>query len=45
MENALARVAIMLGLGIALVVFLALNEKKQIVLALRSYYDQARQWD
>jgi tetratricopeptide (TPR) repeat protein len=45
MENALARVAIMLGLGIALVVFVALNEKKQIVLALRSYYDQARQWD
>ncbi|HWE36689.1 MAG TPA: hypothetical protein VG406_08985 [Isosphaeraceae bacterium] len=45
MQYALAKWAIMLGLGIALVVFVALNEKKQVVGAMRAYYERARQWE
>jgi hypothetical protein len=44
-ENALARWAIMLALGIAIILFVALNEKKRIVLTLRQYYEQARLWE
>ncbi|MFO0907289.1 MAG: hypothetical protein U0794_02825 [Isosphaeraceae bacterium] len=44
-ENTLAKWAIMFSLGIALVLFVALNEKKQILKTLRDYYDTARQWE
>ena len=44
-ENALARWGIMLGLGIVLILFVALNEKKRIVAVMRQYYEQARQWE
>lgn len=43
-EYALAKWGIMLPLGIALIVFVALNEKKRIVATMRQYYEQARQW-
>ncbi len=45
LDFALAKWAIMLSLGIALVLFVALNEKKGIVAAMRGYYDQARLWE
>jgi hypothetical protein len=44
-ENTLAKWGIMLALGITLVLFVALNEKKQIVRTMRAYYEQARQWE
>jgi len=45
LDFAFAKWAIMLSLGIALVLFVALNEKKGIVAAMRLYYDRARLWD
>jgi len=44
-ENALARWGVMLTLGILLILFVALNEKKRIVATMRSYYDLARSWE
>ncbi len=44
-ESALAKWAIMLTLGITLVVFVALNEKKRIVGKLMKYVEDARAWD
>jgi hypothetical protein len=45
LDYALAKWAIMLALGIALVLFVALNEKKRIVSSMRLYFDQARLWE
>ncbi|GAC1475351.1 MAG: hypothetical protein NVSMB9_27670 [Isosphaeraceae bacterium] len=44
MEHSLAKWAIMLALGLLLVLFVALNETKRIVITLREYYDRARHW-
>ncbi len=35
----------MLTLGVALILFVTLNEKKRIVATMRDYYDQARNWE
>jgi hypothetical protein len=35
----------MLALGIMMVMFVALNEKKRIVTTMRLYYEQARLWE
>jgi len=45
MEHALAKWAIIVGLGILLVLFVALNEKKQIVATMKEHYQQIGQWD
>jgi tetratricopeptide (TPR) repeat protein len=45
LEYAFAKWAIMLTIGIALVLFVALNEKKRIVDTMRLYYGQARLWE
>jgi hypothetical protein len=45
LDHAIAKWAIMLALGLTLVLFVALNEKKRIVATLRVYYDQARLWE
>jgi len=45
LDHALAKWAIMLALGITLVLFVALNEKKRIVTTMRLYFDQARLWE
>jgi len=45
LDFAFAKWAIMLSLGIAMVLFVALNEKKGIVAAMRGYYSQARLWE
>ena len=45
MEHSLAKWGIMLVLGLGLVLFVALNEKKRIVVTMRDYIDQARQWE
>ena len=45
MENTLAKWAIMLALGIGLVLFVALNEKKQILNKMRTYFELARGWE
>ena len=45
LDYALAKWAIMLALGIALVMFVALNEKKRIVSTMRLFFDQARSWE
>jgi hypothetical protein len=44
-DYAFAKWAIMLALGIVLVLFVALNEKKGLVSTLRDYYAQVRQWE
>ena len=44
-ESSLAKWGIMLVLGILLVVFVALNEKKKIVESLKVFYDDARAWE
>ncbi|MGC8639118.1 MAG: hypothetical protein ACP5XB_04485 [Isosphaeraceae bacterium] len=44
MDHALAKWVIMLSLGISLIFFVALNEKKQIVLTMRGYYHKIRSW-
>jgi tetratricopeptide (TPR) repeat protein len=45
MEHALARWGVMLSLGVALILFVALNEKRRIVETMRKYYDEARTWE
>jgi hypothetical protein len=45
MRHTLAKWSIMLTLGILLVFFVALNEKKRIVAKMRAFIDTARQWD
>ena len=45
LDYAFAKWAIMLALGIGLVLFVALNEKKRIVSTMRLYFDQARLWE
>jgi hypothetical protein len=45
MEHALAKWAIMLVLGILLVLFVALNEKQQLLPKIRKYVDTVRQWE
>lgn len=44
-DHALAKWAIMLTLGIVLVFFVALNEKKQIVGTMRGYLAEVRSWE
>ena len=44
-ESSLAKWGIMLVLGILLVLFVALNEKKKIVESLKLFYDDARAWE
>ncbi len=44
-ESSLAKWGIMLVLGIGLVVFVAVNEKKSIVQKLKVFYDDARAWE
>ncbi len=44
-DYAFAKWVIMLALGLALVLFVALNEKKRIVQTMRLYFDQVRQWE
>jgi hypothetical protein len=45
LDHALAKWAIMLSLGILLVFFVALNEKKQIVTTMRGYLAEVRSWE
>ena len=45
LDYAFAKWAIMLAMGIILVMFVALNEKKRIVTTMRLYYEQARLWE
>jgi hypothetical protein len=45
MDNTLARWGIMLALGIVLVLFVAINEKKQILRTMKLYYESVRQWE
>ncbi len=45
LDHAMAKWAIMLALGLCLVMFVALNEKKRIVATMRLYYDQTRLWE
>jgi tetratricopeptide (TPR) repeat protein len=45
LDHAMAKWAIMLALGLCLVLFVALNEKKRIVATMRLYYDQTRLWE
>jgi hypothetical protein len=44
-DHAMAKWAIMLGLGISLVLFVALNEKKGILGRMLDYYAHARTWE
>jgi hypothetical protein len=45
LDHAFAKWAIMLALGIMLVLFVALNEKKRIVDSMRLYLAEARSWE
>ena len=45
LEYTLAKWAIMLALGLLLILFVALNEKKRIVLSMRAYYLEVRRWE
>jgi uncharacterized membrane protein len=45
LDHALAKWAIMLSLGILLVFFVALNEKKQVVATMRGCFDEVRTWE
>jgi hypothetical protein len=45
LDYAMAKWAIMLALGIALVFFVALNEKKRILDQMLAYYAQVRNWE
>jgi hypothetical protein len=45
LDYAFAKWAIMLALGITLVLFVALNEKKKIVDSMRLYLAEARSWE
>ena len=44
-DYAMAKWAIMLALGITLVLFVALNEKKRILSQMLDYYAQVRTWE
>ncbi len=44
-DHAMAKWAIMLGLGISLVLFVALNEKKRILSQMLDYYAHVRSWE
>jgi tetratricopeptide (TPR) repeat protein len=44
-DHAVAKWGIMLGLGIALFLFVALNEKKRIVGKILDYYEQIQAWE
>jgi hypothetical protein len=44
-DYAVAKWLIMLAIGISIVLFVALNEKKQIVGMLQDYYKHVRQWE
>ena len=45
LEHALAKWAIMLALGIGLVMFVALNEKRRLVATIQKYVEVVRQWE
>ncbi len=45
LDYVFAKWVIMLLLGIALVMFVALNEKKRIVSTMIEYYARARTWE
>jgi hypothetical protein len=45
MDFVLARWGVMLSLGVVLILFVALNEKKRIVETMRKHYDEARSWE
>jgi hypothetical protein len=45
LDYAMAKWAIMLALGIALVLFVALNEKKRILNQMLEYYSHVRTWE
>src|SRR5437868_6456964 len=45
LDYALAKWAIMLVLGITLVMFVALNEKKGLLATMRDYYAQVKSWE
>jgi tetratricopeptide (TPR) repeat protein len=45
MNDALARWGIMLTIGLLLVAFVALNEKKRILETMREYYEQVKKWE
>jgi hypothetical protein len=45
LDFAMARWAIMLVLGIALLLFVALNEKKRILNQMLDYYAHVRTWE
>lgn len=45
LEHATARWLIMLAFGVALVLYLALNEKKRILGQMIDFYARARQWE
>jgi hypothetical protein len=45
LDYAFAKWAIMLSLGIALMIFVALNEKKGILQTMRDYYEQVKLWE
>jgi hypothetical protein len=45
LDHALAKWAIMLSLGLALMLFVALNEKKRILVTMRDYFEYARTWE
>ncbi len=45
LDHAMAKWAIMLALGISLVLFVALNEKKRILSQMLDYYAQVRTWE
>ena len=45
LEHALAKWAIMFALGIGLVLFVALNEKRRLVATIKKYVEVVRQWE
>ncbi len=45
LEHALARWAIMLGLGIVLILFVALTEKQRLLGRVRAAYEEVRAWE
>ncbi len=45
LDHAMARWAIMLALGLSLLLFVALNEKKRILSQMLGYYAHVRTWE
>jgi hypothetical protein len=45
LEHALARWAIMLALGLAMVLFVAFSEKKRLVATMQDYFGRVRHWE